>query len=129
MTQFDFLLPENQPEEDADGPLVGLGEAAGGEIRAVADAEGRVERLEISPGLLRHSRHGGTVVDSATLATEVTRAVNAALDDLVRRAAAASVPGAHAVAGELNRVGADFQRAIDDVTTELERAERRLDGR
>lgn len=120
MTTFDFV-----PEDD-DGQVVGVGETAGGEIRAVAGPDGRLRELAISPTLLRHSRHGTTVMDAATLAAEVTRAVNLALDDLARRAAAGALAD---VADDLDQVNESFDRAINAVTAELERAERRLEGR
>jgi hypothetical protein len=75
------------------------------------------EALDLITGVLEH---GGT------LAAEITAAVNAAIDDLARRAAAGALAD---VAGELDQVSESFDRAIDAVTTELERAERRLDGR
>lgn len=108
-----------RPEFTADR-LYGVGEAAGGWIRATV-AEGRLANLELSPLLLRR---GG--MDSSTLAVEVTNAVNAALHDLVRQAAVAATPDTTAVTAELDQVSATFARAIDEVTAELERAERRL---
>jgi hypothetical protein len=106
--------------EFEDDRLFGVGEAAGGWIRAVV-ADGRLADLELSPQLMRR---GG--MDSSTLAAEVTNAVNAALDDLVRQVTVAATPDTAAVAAELDQVNATFTRAIDEVTAELERAERRL---
>jgi hypothetical protein len=105
--------------ESADDRLFGVGEAAGGWIRAVV-AEGRLANLELSPQLLRRG------MDSSTLAVEVTNAVNAALHDLVRQAEVTATPDTAAVTAELDQVSATFARAIDEVTAELERAERRL---
>jgi hypothetical protein len=65
-------------------------------------------------------------MDAATLATEITAAVNTALDDLARRAAAGALAG---LDGGLDQVSDTFNRAINAVTTELERAERLLDSR
>jgi hypothetical protein len=111
---------------DEDDAVVGVGETAGGEIRAVAGPDGRVRELRISPALLRHSRQGRTVLDAATLAAEITAAVNTALDDLARRAAAGALGDLDAGLTEVNET---FDRAINAVTAELERAERLLEGR
>jgi hypothetical protein len=120
--RFDFT----RPEDDVQGPLVGVGEAVDGQIRAAVAENGKLKKLTISPNLLRHTRGGGTFLDSRTLATEITQAVNAAMDDLNRRAPA---PDPAVLNGELSHVKTDLDRAINDVRTELERAERRIADR
>lgn len=101
--------------------VFGVGEAANGQIRAVV-ADGRLAHLEFSPTIMRR---GG--MDSKMLAAEVTSAVNTALDDVVRQVTKAQ--GTGSIAAGLAQVSASFARAIDEVTAELERAERRLDMR
>lgn len=119
MSRFGF-------DDDEDHPVVGAGEAAGGRIRAVVAAEGRLTKLKIAPELLRHNQDGTPVMDSATLAAEITAAVNVAIEDVARQAAAGlSV----AAAAELDEVGAAFERSINEITAELERTERRIEGR
>lgn len=125
MSRFDFTVPE----DDSNGPVVGVGEAANGRIRAVAAADGTLRKLTIAPDLLRRTRDGGTFLDSRELAAEITQAVNTAMSDLVRRAALAAAPGPDAFAGELAAVRTDLGRALNDVRAELERAERRIAGR
>ena len=63
-------VAEGTPEG---GAPEGYGEAADGLVRAVASG-GRIDRVELSPRVMR--------MDSQTLAEEITRAVNAALDEL-----------------------------------------------
>jgi hypothetical protein len=105
----------------AEDRMFGVGDAAGGQIRAVV-TDGHLADLEISPMVMRR---GG--MDSRMLAAEVARAVNAAIDDLVRQSTAGL--GTGSVAAELAQVSVGFARAIDEVTAELERAERRIDTR
>jgi hypothetical protein len=125
MARFDFTVPD----EETEGPAVGVGEAADGRIRAVIAADGRLRDLTISPQVLAHTRGGGTVLDSRALAGEITHAVNVAMDDLVRRRTLASVPNPAELKAELSHVKSDVDRALNDVRTELERAERRIADR
>jgi hypothetical protein len=120
--RFDFT----PPEDDAQGPLIGVGEAADGQIRAVVAENGKLRKLTISPNLLRHTRGGGTFLDSRTLATEITQAVNAAMDDLIRRTALAAAPDPAELTTELSHVKTGLDRALNNVRTELERAERHI---
>jgi len=125
LAPFDFV-----PEDDAAEPVLeGTAEAANGQIRATVGETGRLRELTISPNLLRHTRGGGTFLDSGALATEITHAVNAAMDDLIRRTAIAAVPSAADLSAELSTVSSDLDRALNDARTELERAERRIAGR
>ena len=128
MTRFEFEDSDAFAEEEAaytapGGPEAGIGEAVDGQVRAVVSAEGRLTTVDISPDLLRHGRGGGTYLDSTALGAAITAAVNAAFDDLVRKTAAA--PDTSGLAD----VGASFERSINEVRAELERAERRLEGR
>ena len=127
MANYDFTVPEEN--DDPGTQLAGVGEAAAGQIRAEVAENGTLRELTISPNLLRHTRGGGTFLDSEVLATEITHAVNTAMDDLVRRTAQASVPDPAALTAELSRVSTDLDRALNDARTELERAERRIADR
>lgn len=123
MPRYDFT----PPDDDAQGPLTGIGEAADGQIRAVIAQDGKLHKLTISPNLLRHTRGGGTVLDSRALAAEITHAVNTAIDDLARRTTLATLPAT--LNAELSHVKTDLDRALNDARTELERAERRITDR
>jgi DNA-binding protein YbaB len=125
VSRFGFEEPDAVRGED--GPVVGIGEAAGGRIRAEVAAEGRLSKLEIAPEVLRHNREGRPVMDSTALAAEITGAVNAAIEDAARRAATAALSGS--ATAELNEVSATFERSIAELTAELERTERRIEGR
>lgn len=125
MARFEFDDPDAFAEDD-DPVAGGVGEAADGRIRAMIGSEGRLARLDLAPELLQHDRDGGTLLDSVTLAAEITKAVNTAIDDYVRHAAGVDTAE---VTAELTQVGDAFKRAISEVTADLERAERRLDSR
>jgi hypothetical protein len=125
LAPFDFV-PE---DDDIQTALEGTGEAANGQIRATVGEDGRLRELTISPGLLRHTRGGGTFLDSDVLAAEIAHAVNAAMDDLIRRTAIAAAPSVADLSAELSTVRTDLDRALNDARTELERAERRIAGR
>lgn len=71
------------PEADAEPP-VGHGSAANGLITVQAGTPGRISTCTLDPRVMR--------LDSATLAEELTRAVNDALADLQRLAGAAGAP-------------------------------------
>lgn len=122
MSRFDFSLPD----DDSDGRLIGVGEAANGRIHAIAAADGTLHKLTIAPELLRRTHHGDTFPDSQELATHITHAVNTAMSDLAHRAARAAVPDRTVFAGELVAARTDFARALNHVRAELERAERRM---
>ena len=127
MVNYDFNVPDE--DDDTGARLAGVGEAAAGQIRAEVAEDGTLRELTISPNLLRHNRAGGTFLDSEVLATEITHAVNTAMEDLLRRTARASAPDPAALAEELSRVSTDLDRDLNDARTELERAERRIAGR
>lgn len=71
-------------EEPPDpGELRGEGEAADGQVQAVAVAGGRLESLTVNPRAMR--------MGSEALCEQIVAAVNAALDDLRGKAAAQAV--------------------------------------
>jgi DNA-binding protein YbaB len=126
VARFEFDNRDAFADSDGTAPVVGVGEAADGRIRAVIGVDGRLSKLDIAPDLLRHNRHGGTLLDCNTLAAEIAQAVNDAINDFARRATA---PDTLATIAELSQIGDSFESAVNQVTAELERAERRLDGR
>lgn len=123
MAKFGSIEPA---DDDADDPVVGVASSADGQVQASVAANGKLQTLTISPDLLRRTRSGSPVVGSALLAEEITRVVNSAIDDLVRRAALRSVPGPAALTSELADISADLGRALNTTRAELERAERRI---
>lgn len=131
MARFDFEAEDDYEATSgsADGQLIGVGDAADGRIRARFAADGHLQNLDISPELLRHDRNGQPVMDSATFADEITRAINGAIDDLARTVAEKAAPGATEATAALNEIGVNFQQAISDARARLEQVERRLDTR
>lgn len=115
MARFGFTEPEDDTANDTAERAAGVGVAVDARIRAVVGVDGRLRELAIDPGLL------GRPGDSAALAGAIIDAVNAAMDDLVRQA----VPGTDGIAA----VGVGFERALDGVRADLERAERRIADR
>ncbi|MEU5876590.1 YbaB/EbfC family nucleoid-associated protein [Spirillospora sp. NPDC047279] len=63
-------------------PVVGVGEAADGRVLATVEAGGRLKSVEMDPRAMR--------LASAELGEQIVVAVNAALDDLRAKAAAAA---------------------------------------
>lgn len=131
MTQFGFQTEDDYEGASggAHGQIIGVGDAADGRIHARFAADGHLQGLEISPVLLRHDHNGQPVMDSATFASEITCAVNAAIDDLARAIATNAAPDATETTAALNEIGANFQQAISDARARLEQVERRLDTR
>ncbi|OLF13967.1 hypothetical protein BLA60_01960 [Actinophytocola xinjiangensis] len=117
MARFGFTAPEDDTEGEPDTAerAAGVGVAVDARIRAVVGVDGRLRELAIDPGLL------GRPGDAAALAGAIIDAVNAAMDDLVRQA----VPGTDGIAA----VGVGFERALDGVRADLERAEQRIADR
>ncbi|MCG5212969.1 YbaB/EbfC family nucleoid-associated protein [Streptosporangium sp. KLBMP 9127] len=111
-------------EPHADAALQGSGEAAGGQVRAVAGQDGRLRELHLNPRVMRMA--------SEDLAREILAAVNTALDDL-----RASVPGLEAadltdpqgLAETLGGVHADVMRRLDEFADGVELVARRLEER
>ncbi|WP_329428151.1 YbaB/EbfC family nucleoid-associated protein [Streptosporangium sp. NBC_01495] len=111
-------------EPRADAAVQGSGEAAGGQVRAVAGQDGRLHELHLNPRVMRMA--------SENLAQEILLAVNAALDDL-----RAGVPGLEAaeltdpqeLAKTLGGVHADVMRRMDEFADGVELVVRRLEER
>jgi DNA-binding protein YbaB len=93
-------------DDDAE-PVVGAGEAADGQVTASVSAGGKVERITVNPRLLRDG------ID--VVCEHIAAAVNAALDDLRRRSAAAQPVGAPdpaALAGQLRELQDESMRKM-----------------
>ncbi len=117
-----FELHTGQVPADA----TGTGEAANGLIRAIVGADGRVSALSLAPELRRLGPRG-PVMDSETLAAEISAAVNIALDDLDAKLRADLGEFGDRLGADLDRIAEDFERALDQVATDIVRAERRLE--
>lgn len=120
----------SKPDERNPGQLptdlTGTGEAANGLIRTIVGADGRVSALSLAPELRRLGPRG-PVMDSETLAAEITAAVNAALDDLDAKLRTHVGEFGDRLDADLDRIAEDFERALDQVATDIARAERRLE--
>ncbi|MGI5286253.1 YbaB/EbfC family nucleoid-associated protein [Nonomuraea polychroma] len=109
-------------EPRADAALRGDGEAANGQVRAVAGDDGRLHELHLNPRVMRMA--------SEDLAREILVAVNAALDDL-----RAGLPGLEAaeltdpqgLAKTLGSTHADVMRQLDEFADGVELVVRRLE--
>ena len=66
-------------------------------------------------------------MDSETLAAEIAAAVNAALDDLDIKLRDHIGEAGDRLNADLDRIGEDFERALDQMATDIVRAERRLE--
>lgn len=123
--------PSERPFERYPGQMPvdasGMGEAANGLIRAVVGSDGRVSALSLAPELRRLGPRGTPVMDSETLAAEIAAAVNAALDDLDATLRAHAGEFGDRLGADLDRIAEDFERALDQVATDIGRAERRLE--
>lgn len=118
--------PDERHPGQVPADVTGTGEAANGLIRAVVGADGRLSGLSLAPELRRLGRHG-PVMDSVTLAAEIAAAVNAALDDLDAKLRAHVGEFGDRLGADLDRIAEDFERALDQVATDIVRAERRLE--
>ncbi len=118
-------MPSEHPGQ-VPADLTGMGQAANGLIRAVVGADGRVSALSLAPELRRLGPRG-PVMDSETLAAEIAAAVNAALDDLDATLWAHTGELSDRLGSDLDRIAEDFERALDHVSTDIARAERRLE--
>ena len=94
------------------GELRGEGEAADGQVRAVAGAGGRLESLTVNPRALR--------LGSEALCEQIVVAVNAALDDLRDRvegqAVAAGAADPAALAEQLRNLHTESARQMERFT-------------
>lgn len=124
LAQSSRLLSELEDSRDpAEHTFQGSGQAANGQVSAVAGPDGRLRELIINPRVMRMA--------SEDLAREILTAVNAALDDL-----RASVPGLEtaimdpkALAGSLDGMQDDVMRRLDEFASEIELTVRRLEER
>jgi DNA-binding protein YbaB len=124
LAQSSRLLSElEDPRDPAEHVLQGSGQAANGQVSAVADPDGRLRELIINPRVMRMA--------SEDLAREILTAVNAALDDL-----RATIPGLEtatmdpkALAGSLDGMQDDVMRRLDEFASEIELTVRRLEER
>ncbi|MEV0387541.1 YbaB/EbfC family nucleoid-associated protein [Nonomuraea sp. NPDC050643] len=111
-------------EPRAQAPVQGNGEAAGGQVRAVAAPDGRLRELHLNPRVMRMA--------SEDLAREILVAVNAALDDLragLPELEAAELTDPRALAGTMERVHADVMRRLDEFADGVELVVRRVEER
>jgi DNA-binding protein YbaB len=120
------LEPFDANGNDPSAQLLGHGEAAGGLIRAVVGADGRLTELRLDPEL-RRIGPGGPVVDSAAMSAQIIDAVNAALDDLETQVRNGLGGIGSRLASDLDRIAEDFERALGQVANDIVRAERRLE--
>ncbi|MBB5071092.1 YbaB/EbfC family nucleoid-associated protein [Saccharopolyspora gloriosae] len=100
-----------------DDELMGSGGSADGLVRARVDPRGRVGDVAFDPRQWERTPR-------AAAEAAVREAVNAALDDMAAKVAAAgALPGLDA---ELGRVTEGFERAMDKVAADIDAARRRL---
>ncbi|MEV0198137.1 YbaB/EbfC family nucleoid-associated protein [Nonomuraea sp. NPDC050691] len=107
-----------------DAALRGDGEAAHGQVRAVAGEDGRLRELHLNPRVMRMA--------SEDLAREILVAVNAALDDLragMPGLEAAKSTDPQALAETLGGAHADVIRRLDEFADGVELVVRRLEER
>lgn len=117
--------PSERPGE-LPADLHGTGRAADGLIRAVVGADGRLSSLSLAPELRKLGR-GGPIMDSETLGTQIAAAVNAAMDDFDAKVREHAGDVGDRLTADLDRIGEDFERALDQVANDIVRAERRLE--
>lgn len=115
--------PVSGPEEStAEEPVRGHGESGNGLVRAEVTGYGRLESLQLDPGLLR----AGT----EAIAEYVIEAVRAAQDDeRQRRGAVAAGPDTAALQRQLEGVAAEAWRGFDRMLGDLDALTRRFDRR
>ena len=104
----------------------GTGEAAKRQIRATVTGDGKLDELHLDPQLLRMGQRG-PATDSATLATEVKKAVNAALDDLQQNMGDTAASALDDFETNLDQIATGLDRTLDRIETDLARARNRLD--
>ena len=126
MPEFTFGITGN---DEKTAGITGSAESADGRIRAVISPDGRLRDLNIAPEVLQRGKRGDTAMDSATLATEITRTINAAFDDLVKRSATAAMPNLADAEAGLRTTASDVELELNRITADLERAQRRLNER
>lgn len=68
----------------------------------------------------------GPVMDTQTMAEEITDAVNAALDDLRDKIRKNADPIDDRLSADLNRAAEGFERALGEIAGDLARAQQRL---
>ncbi|MGH4017842.1 MAG: YbaB/EbfC family nucleoid-associated protein [Pseudonocardiaceae bacterium] len=106
--------------------LTGAGTALNGSIRAGVTADGRLDELHLKPEIVRLGQRG-PVTDSVTLAAEIKNAVNAAIDDLQHKIGAVTPEAIGGFEADLDRLAADLDRTLDRITTDIARAQYRLE--
>jgi DNA-binding protein YbaB len=118
----------NEPNTEAEpaGPT-GRGESANGLVHAVVDTGGRLTELRLDPQLRRLGPRG-LVMDSEAMAAEIVKAVNNALDDLQQKIRAEASATGDNLASNLDRIAGDFERSLDQLASDIVRAERRLES-
>ncbi|MQA87552.1 MAG: hypothetical protein GEV03_23745 [Streptosporangiales bacterium] len=111
-----------QPASDE---LAGHGEAANGLVSVTVGSDGRLRTLHLDPQVMRMGQRG-PVMDSHTLAAEITTAVNAAIDDLQSKVREGTGDIAGRLEADLDQVTGNFERALEQIDTDIARAHRRL---
>ncbi|MFF5212401.1 YbaB/EbfC family nucleoid-associated protein [Streptosporangium sp. NPDC000396] len=119
-----LLSEAGNSQDSAEEPLQGSGQAAGGQVSAVAGPDGRLRELTLNPRVMRMA--------SKDLAWEILTAVNAALDDL-----RAGLPGLEQAAAldpgplvkSLDDVHDEMMRRLGEFTAGIEFTVRRLEER
>ena len=105
--------------------VTGQGASADGLISATVTEQGRVERVELSPDLLRSAQGGA--IDTGPVGDGIATAVNAAMDDLAAKLRTGASDGFDGLEAKLDEVTAGFERALGKVAEDLERAQKRLE--
>lgn len=126
MRLLNGVAGQSAPADGGDGPAAaepprGRGESGDGLVRAEVAGFGRLESLEIDPGLLRAGTHA--------IAEHVIEAVRAAQDDERQRRAVGAGADPAALRQQLEGVSAEAWRGFDRMVGDLDALTRRLDRR
>lgn len=109
-----------------DPTVYGMGGAADGLVQARVTADGKIDELRIDPQVMRHSANRSSTLED--LAEDIKTAVNQAIDDLGDQAARSAGEIMDTLGADLNQVTAGFERAMEQITDDIVRAQRRLEG-
>jgi hypothetical protein len=110
--------------DSTEDTLQGSGQAADGQVSAVAGPDGRLRELNLNPRVMRMA--------SKDLAQEILTAVNAALDDLragIPGLEPAAVMDSQKLSESLNSVHADVVRRLDEFASGIEFTVQQLEER
>lgn len=110
--------------DSAEDVLLGSGQAANGQVSALAGPDGRLRELNLNPRVMRMA--------SEDLAREILTAVNAALDDLragIPGLDPAALPNPQALVEDLGGIHTDVMRRLEEFAAGIESTVRRLEER